>query len=61
MEDYKMPNHEQEIKGVGVDNIKVNAAAYGCAAVLDRYNPNNKELELILEKIPSTWREPEYK
>ena len=48
-------------KDAMVDNIKVNAAAYGCAAVLDRYNPNDKELDLILEKIPSTWREPEYK
>lgn len=54
-------NEMNKNKDDEADNIKVNAAAYGCAAVLDRYNPNDKELELILEKIPGTWKTPEYK
>ena len=56
MEDYKMSNHEQEIKSVGVDSVKVRAAAYDCVNVLDKYMPNDKELELILKKILSRWQ-----
>ena len=44
-----------------IDEIKVCAAAYECAAVLDRYMPNDAELKKILEIIPETWKAPEYK
>ena len=44
-----------------IDEIKVSAAVYECAAVLDKYMPNDEELKLILEWIPITWVTPEFK
>ena len=44
-----------------IDEIKVRAAAYECAAILDKYMPNDEELKKILDIIPETWKTPEYK